>query len=92
VVTISVTPAAFASIASSKQPAAAHPALLSRRNDGLVTELCGIKVFLTERKPDDDFGGSLRVGVGPQIELGNCAVESLQEGRNGFRVEGSAFV
>ena len=62
---------------SSKWPAPARPAFLSHRNDGAFAELCGVKVLLTERKPDDDFGGALLLSVGPQIKLGNDSVERL---------------
>jgi hypothetical protein len=32
---------------------------------------------LTEGEPDDDFGRTFLVGVGPQIKLGNDSVERL---------------
>jgi hypothetical protein len=66
-----------AALTSSEWPAPARPAFLSHRGDGAVAELCNVKAVLTERKPNDDFGGLLPIGDGPQSKLSNNAVEGL---------------
>jgi hypothetical protein len=77
--------------AASEWPTA-RPAFLSQRNDGAVAKLCHVKILLPDGKPDDDFGGALLVGVGPQIKLANDSVQGFYNYRSGFRTEGSTFV
>jgi len=48
---------------SSKWAAVARPGFLSHFNDRLVTDLCGLKAPLTERKPDDDLCSLLPIGM-----------------------------
>jgi len=40
---------------------------------------------LTVRKPEDDFGGLLLIGVGPQIKIDNDLVENFQEEQDRLR-------
>ena len=47
----------------SEGTAPACPAFLSDFNDRLVPDLCGVNSPLTERKADDDVGGTLLVGA-----------------------------
>jgi hypothetical protein len=76
---------------SSKWAAVARPGFLSHFNDRLVTDLCGLKAPLTERKPDDDLCSLLPIGIGPQIELGDNGVERLYQEGGCFRLESSSL-
>jgi hypothetical protein len=75
----------------SEGTAPACPAFLSDFNDRLVPDLCGVNSPLTERKADDDVGGTLLVGASPQIELGDNGVESVYQEGGRFRFEGSSL-
>ena len=64
----------------------------SHPSGDLGTDLCCVEFRLAEGTPHDDFCRLRPIGLPPQIKMGNDLIESLEEGRNRFRVKGSIVV